>query len=112
SGKQKCEHARDGLVDGEGELAKQLEANKRGQNGNKNLRQINYNYVAHGRIGVAIVIKDVQLCNVRTQNVLRQHEQRLPNAVPALQRAVAPVHTELGIFIGENRRLGSPESVR
>ena len=45
------------------------------------------------------------------EKVLGQHQQRLADAVPALQAAVAPVDAEFGIFPGKDGRIGGPEGV-
>ncbi len=45
------------------------------------------------------------------ENVLRKHEQRLANAVPALELASTPVYSEFGIFVWKDGWLGGPESV-
>ena len=108
---QKGEHTRDGLVDVELKLAEKPEADEGGQHRDKDLRQPGDDDVAHGGIGVVVTIEDVQLLDVCAEDVRRKHQEGLPDSVPALQRAVASMHAEFGIFVGKYRWLGGPEGV-
>ena len=67
--------------------------------------------IAHGRIGISVVVEDGEIGDVGAEDVLRQHQQGLADSVPALQASAATVDAEFRELVGKDRRLRSPESV-
>ena len=59
-----------------------------------------------------VVVKYRKPLDVGSNHIRRQHQQRLPDAIPALDFPSATVHAKFGILVGEYRRFRSPECMR
>ena len=110
-GEQQCQHADHGLPHPEIELPQKAKAEQRRQHRHQNVGAVADDDVAHGGIGAVVLRENGKPLDVGSNNIGGEHQQRLPYAVPALQLSVAPVNAELGILIGKDRRLRSPESM-
>ena len=67
--------------------------------------------VAHAGIGVVILGEDGEARDIGADDIRRQQEQRLADAVPALQLSPSTVHAEFRKFVGKHFRFGSPPGV-
>ncbi len=108
---QQSQHPDAGLPHGEIQLPQKAEAEERSQHRHQDVGAVADNDVSHGGISAIVVRENRKARDAGADDVCRQHQQRLPYAVPALQHTVAAVHAELGILVGKYRRLRSPESV-
>jgi len=108
---QQCQHAGHGFVHGKAKLAQQAERDQRRQHVDQYACCVTDHDAAHGGV-VFIFGKDWPVSNPGACQVGRQHEQRLADAVPAVELAAAAVQAEFGIVAGKHLRLRSPEPVR
>src|SRR5271154_5348088 len=90
------QHASDPLIDVEAEKPKQAEADQRAKDADQYIRAVADEDVAHGWICV-VVAKHGQAVEVGTDDIRGKHEQRLADAVPAIELAVASVDAKIGI---------------
>src|SRR5271157_2418388 len=109
--KQQRHHARDRLPRAEPQQPQKTETHQRGQHVDQYVGAVADHDAAHTRIN-AVVREHRQLLQLRPNDVGGQHQQRLPNAIPAVQLAAASVYPELGILVGEDLRLVGPEPRR
>ena len=108
---QQRQHARHGLFHGKAQLTEQPECDERGENAHPNVGDVADHDAAHGRV-VAVTREDRPVRNPRPQQIGGQHEQRLTDAIPAIETSATTVQAKLGILVGENLRLRGPEPMR
>jgi hypothetical protein len=78
-----------------------MQANQRSQDIHKNISAVADNDAAHAGIIATITAKYREPLDAGCNNIHRQHEQRLPHAVPVVKLASAAVEPEFRIFIGK-----------
>ncbi len=105
------QNARNGLLHCESQLPQEAEANQRGQHADKNVGAIADDDVAHTGVIAVVFGEDGKALGEGSGHVGRQHEQRLPDAIPALKRASAAVDAKFWILLGEDWRLRGPQGV-
>jgi hypothetical protein len=105
------QYARDLLVDGEAQQPQQAQTHQRRQKADESVGAVADDDVAHGWI-VVIIGKNGQPLDVRAYYVGGEHQQRLADAVPAVQLAVRAMDSEFGVVPGIHFRLGRPPGVR
>jgi len=110
-GEQQCKNAGERMVDCEFELAEKSEAHQRRENSDENVCGEADEDIADRRIGIFVVRKEGKVFDDGADHVLGQHEQRLADAIPALQASAAAVHTEFGELPAVDRRFRCPEGV-
>ena len=108
-GEKQGENTGDGLGDAETELTQKPKADKRDEYANEDVGEVGDNDIPHGRIGISVVVEGREICNVRGENILREHQQGLADSIPALQASSAAVHAKFRELVGEDRRLRGPE---
>ncbi len=96
------QHARDLLVDAESEKPQQAEADQRAQDADQNIRAVADENIAHGGIGV-VIVKRRQPLDVGADDVRGKHQQRLADAVPAVELAVASVDAKVRVVLADQR---------
>ena len=105
------EHARDRLFHAKAQLNEQPESDERGKNVDQNIGGAADHDAADFRV-IAVIGEEGPVLNPRPENIGGQHEQRLPDAIPAIKPPSAPHRTEVGIIVRQNLRLRGPEPVR
>ena len=94
------------------QLPQESEANQSGKHAEKDIGAVADDDVAHAGIVPVVVGESRKPLNVGPNHICRQHEQRLPNAIPALQSPSSAVHAKFGILLREHRRFRGPQSMR
>ena len=107
---QQGQHAPHTVTHFEAQLPEQAKRNQCAEYIEKNVRAVAHEDAAHRRI-VLISRKNAPVSDPGGDHISRQHDQRLTDAVPAIDSAIPPVESELGILIVENLRLGRPQPV-
>ena len=108
---QQRQNSVDGLFPLKPELPQETKGDEGGKHVEQNVRAVANHDAAHRRI-VLVSGEDVPACNPGPDHIRGQHQQRLADSVPAENLSAAAVQPELGIFVGEDLRLGSPQPVR
>ena len=108
---QQSQNAHHGLRDSEVQLPQEAETNQRRQHRHQDVDAVADDDVAHAGIGVVVLGKDGKARDIGADHIRRQQEQRLADAIPALQLSPAAVHAEFGKFVGKHLRFGSPQGV-
>ncbi len=108
---KQCERAREPFIHGEIKKSQQAVTDQDGKNADENICGEADDDVADVRIGVVVIVEDRELRDVSAGDIGWKQQERLADAVPREELAVSPVNSELGIFIGEDGRLGCPERV-
>ena len=109
---QQRQHACESLIDGESQQAEQPEANQASQHAYQDVRAIADDDAADAGIGAFVIIENRQILEVGSEHVRRQHQERLADAIPAIELAAAPMDAKLRILLRKNRRFGCPKGVR
>ena len=112
SREQQSQNAHHGLRNTEIQLPQEAETNQRRQHRHQDVDAVADDDVAHAGIGVVILGKDGEACDISANHIRRQQEQRLADAIPALQLSPAAVYAEFGKFVGKHLRFASPQGMR
>src|SRR5258708_36454458 len=107
-GDEKSQNTHDGLGHLELQLPEEAKANECCQHGHQDVDGVTDDDVADAGIGVMVGSEDGKARYVGGDDIRRQQDQRLADAVPALQLSPAAVHTEFWKFVGKHLRLRSP----
>ncbi len=110
--KQQRENSGDRLRYIEPKADEQTETYQRRQHADQDADCVGDENIPDRGIGAGVVIEDRQPFQKGADDIQRQQQQRLTESVPVVESAAAPVHSELGIFAGENGGLGCPEGMR
>ena len=106
-----CQHARRRLFQAKAQLAQEPECYQRRKNVDQNVGAVADHNAAHGGI-VFVIGEDRPVRNPRPQKIGGQHQQRLPDAIPAIKPPSPAMQAKLGILVGENLRLRGPDPMR
>ncbi len=109
---QQSQNAHYRLGDAEVQLPQEAETNQRRQHRHQDVDAVADDDVAHAGVGVVVVRKDGQACDISAHHIRGQQEQRLADAIPALQLPSAAVDAEFGKFVGKHLRFASPKGMR
>ena len=97
--KQHGQHAPHGLAHFEAQLPQQAKSNDCREHIQQDVRAVAHEDAADCGI-VLVSRKNLPVCDPGGDHIGRQHEQRLTNAVPAIDLAIPTVESELGILTG------------
>ena len=112
SREQQSQNAHHGLGNAEIKLPQEAEANQRRQHRQQDVGAVADDDVAHAGIGVVVLRKDGEACDIGANHIRGQKEQRLADAIPALQLSPAAVNTEFRKFVRKYLGFASPKGMR
>jgi hypothetical protein len=111
SEQQQRQNAGNRLFHSEVQLPEKSEADQSRKHRNEHIGAIADDDAAHAGIVPVVVSEDRKPLDISSHYIRGQHEQRLADAVIALQLAVAAVYAKFGILLGRDRGFRSPERV-
>ena len=106
---QQCQNARHCLAGAEPQETQEAEADQRRQYADQNVGAVADHDVAHAGVIAVVVGENGQPLDIGSDDIRRQHKQRLTDAVPVKQFASPAMHAEFGILMRKYGRLRGPE---
>ena len=108
---QQSQNTHHRLRDAEIQLPQKAEANQRSQHRHQDVNAVADDDVAHAGIGVVILGKDWETCDVGANHIRRQQDQGLTEAIPTLELSPAAMYTEFWELIGKHLWFPRPPGV-
>ena len=100
------------LLHGEFQKNQKAKAHQRGKHIEENVGRIADHDVPHARVIAVVLSEDWEFRKSSSNHVGRQHEQRLPYAIPGVDLSAASSQPEFRIISGQYRRRRRPERMR